>query len=71
MNCLLGRNVKSLLSLKKKKKKEMVSAVVVIGTLTLKVPRKTASENVCLCRLLNILADFSNLFLLTGKEFGP
>ena len=31
--------------------------------LTLKTPRKTASENVvCLCRLLNILADFSNLF---------
>ena len=30
----------------------------------LKAPRKTASENVvCLCRLLNILADFSNLFL--------
>ena len=31
--------------------------------LTLKAPRKTASENVvCLCRLLNILANFSNLF---------
>ena len=31
--------------------------------LTLKAPRKTASENVvCLCHLLNILADFSNLF---------
>ena len=29
--------------------------------LTLKAPRKTASENVvCLCRLLNILADFLN-----------
>ena len=36
--------------------------------LILKAPRKTASENVvCLCRLLNILADFSNLFLHTGK----
>ena len=34
--------------------------------LTLKTPRKTASENVCLCRLLNILANFSNLFLHTG-----
>ena len=35
-----------------------------IGTsLTLKVPRKNASENVvCLCRLLNILANFSKLF---------
>ena len=40
--------------------------------LTLKVPRKSASENVvCLCRLLNILADFSNLFLHTGKQCGP
>ena len=33
-----------------------------VRILTLKAPRKTASENVvCLCRLLN-LADFSNLF---------
>ena len=40
--------------------------------LTLKASRKTASENVvCLCRLLNILADFSNLFLRTGKQCGP
>ena len=40
--------------------------------LTLKMPRKTASENVvCLCRLLNILANFSNLFLHTGKQCGP
>ena len=40
--------------------------------LTLKAPRQTASENVvCLCRLLNILADFSNLFLHTGKQCGP
>ena len=30
-------------------------------TLTLKAPRKSASENVCLCRLLHLLADFSNL----------
>ena len=37
--------------------------------LTLKVPRKPASKNVvCLCRLLNILA---NLFLHTGKQCGP
>ena len=37
--------------------------------LTLKMPRKSASENVfCLCRLLNILANFSNLFLYTGKH---
>ena len=37
--------------------------------LILKAPRKTASENVvCLCRLLNILADFSNLFLLQANS---
>ena len=31
-------------------------------TLTLKAPRKSASENVvCLCRLLHLLANFSNL----------
>ena len=42
------------------------------GILTLKVPRKPASENVvCLCRLLNILTNFSNLFLHTGKQCGP
>ena len=40
--------------------------------LNLKTPRKPASENVvCLCRLLNILANFSNLFLHTGKQCGP
>ena len=40
--------------------------------LTLKMPRKPASENVlCLCRLLNILANFSNLFLHTGKQCRP
>ena len=40
--------------------------------LTLKMPRKPASENVvCLCHLLNILANFSNLFLHTGKQCEP
>ena len=40
--------------------------------LTLKVPRKHASENaVCLCRLMNTLANFSNLFLHTGRQCGP
>ena len=40
--------------------------------LTLKTPRKPASENVvCLCRLLNVLANFSNIFLHTGKQCGP
>ena len=43
--------------------------------LTLKLKKKkkkSASENVvCLCRLLNSLANFSNLFLHTGKQCGP
>ena len=38
-------------------------------SLTLKMPGKPASENV-VC-LLNILANFSNLFLHTGKQCGP
>ena len=47
----------------------MSSVAVVTDTLTLKALRKTASENVVYsCRLLNILADFSNLFLHTGKQ---
>ena len=50
----------------------MIHKHYVLYALTLKAPRKTASENVvCLCRLLNILADFSNLFLHTGKQYGP
>ena len=41
-------------------------------SLALKMPRKPAYENViCLCCLLNILANFSNLFLHTGKQCGP
>ena len=41
------------------------------GSLTLKMLRKPASENVvCLCCLLNILANFSNLFSHTGKQCG-
>ena len=40
--------------------------------LTLKTPKKPASENVvCLCRMLNILENFSDLFLHTGKQCGP
>ena len=49
--------------------------------LTLKAPRKTASENVvCLCRLLNILANFSyrqtvwtliRLLLREQSDLGP
>ena len=45
--------------------------VVERWALILKAPRKSVSENVvCLCRLLNILANFSNLFLHTGKQYG-
>ena len=34
--------------------------------------RKPASKNVvCFCHLLNILENFSNLFLHTGKQCGP
>ena len=48
------------------------SILVQFRVMTLKMPRKPASENVvCLCRLLNILANFSNLFLHTGKQCGP
>ena len=36
------------------------------------MPRKPASENVvCLCCLLNILANFSNVFLHIGKHVDP
>ena len=43
-----------------------------VNCLTFKMPRKLASENVvCLCRLLNILANFSNSFLYTGKQCKP
>ena len=45
---------------------------IIKPTLTHKMPRKPASENVvCLCRLVNILANFSNLFLHTCKQCGP
>ena len=57
-----------------KKEIKMLSDAVWDGTfqLTLKAPRKTVSENVvCLCRLLNILANFSNLFLHTGNSVDP
>ena len=57
--------------LKKQVNKETVSLTLPLilsklfrQLLTLKMPRKPASENVvCLWRLLNILANFSNLFL--------
>ena len=49
-----------------------ISMIKMHVMLTLKMPRKPASENfVCSCRLLNILANFSNLFLHTGKQCGP
>ena len=40
--------------------------------LTLKAPRKFASENVvCLCRLLHLLANFSNLHFPYRQTDGP
>ena len=40
--------------------------------LTLKMPRKPASENVvCLCRLLNILTNFSNFFCIQANSVDP
>ena len=42
----------------------MLSAAVVVSTLTLKAPRQPASESVvCLCRLLHLLANFSNILV--------
>ena len=49
-----------------------ISSVILFVTLSLKMLREFASKNViCLCRLLNIHANFSNLFLHTGKPCGP
>ena len=57
---------------KNKNKKKTKKKTEGLFPLTLKMPRKPASENVvCLCRLLNILANFSNLFLHTGKHVEP
>ena len=40
--------------------------------LALEMPGRPTSENViCLCCLLNILANISNLFLHTGNQCGP
>ena len=56
----------------KKAKAFAICIYMSANKLTLKTPRKPASENVvCLCRLLNILANFFNLFLYTGKQCGP
>ena len=52
--------------------RQITGSTSVKWTLTLKTPRKPASENVvCLYRLLNILANFSNPFLHTGKQCWP
>ena len=48
---------------------KLIGAICAGILLILKMPRNPASENVvCLCHLLNILANFSNLFLHTGKQ---
>ena len=45
---------------------------VKLESLSAKYAEHPLTKNVvCLCRLLNILADFSNLFLHTGKQCGP
>ena len=42
------------------------------GFLTLKMPRKPVSENVvCVCDLLNILANFSILFCIQANSVDP
>ena len=59
-----GKNKKNIINLSSAENAQRVVKV--------KVPRKPASENVvCLCRLLNILANFSTLFLHSGKQCGP
>ena len=59
-----GKNKKNIINLSSAENAQRVVKV--------KAPRKPASENVvCLYRLLNMLANFSNLFLHTGKQYGP
>ena len=49
-----------------------MSSADVTGGLTLKTPRKPASETVvCLCHLLNILANFSNYFCIQANSVDP
>ena len=58
-----------LFSGKNKKNISLPSAENAQRVVMVKMPRKPVSENVvCLCPLLNILANFSNLFLHTGKQ---
>ena len=50
----------------------LIKFILTFEPLTLKMPRKPASDNaVCLCLLLNMLANFSNRFLHTGKQVDP
>ena len=43
-----------------------------IHPLTIKTPEKTTCENVvCLCRLLNIFVNFSNLFCIQANSVDP
>ena len=63
-----GKNKKNIINLLSAELAQRLAMV----NLTLKMPRKPASEKVvCLYGLLNILANFSNLFLHTGKQCGP
>ena len=51
--------------------KHKILKTLVKSNIHAKYSKIPLSENVCLCRLLNILANFSNLFLHTGKQCGP
>ena len=66
MNCLLGRqftrNVNPYFLLTTQLKIPKCPLLQLWLAVNLKAPRKSASENVvCLCRLLHLLANFSNL----------
>ena len=57
-----GSTLFAKMTFKNHKQMTKQMTVVVIGSLTLKAPRKSASENVvCSCHLLHLLANFSNL----------
>ena len=57
-----SHEISGLIFSEKLKYFRILASAVAVGSLTLKAPRKSASENVvCLCHLLHLLANFSNL----------
>ena len=55
-----------------KKNKTNIANLLSAESALIACPRKLASENiVCLCRLLNILANFSNLFCIQANSVVP